>query len=120
MGGSSKSATTVATTQTDRRIGATDQAKVLTGGSTLREDTRTNITVRNTDAEVIKAALAGTKGLTSEALEFSTRQAEQGARLVETALAGTQQDLAGFQQLNKTVLYLGVAAVAVFAFAGRR
>lgn len=121
MGGKSSSSTSsttqVATTQIDKRIGAANQAKVLTGGSKLTEKSSTNITVRNTDAEVIKAALAGTRNLTAEALSFSGRQAEQQAKLTERAIEGTQGELQGLQSLLKsgTAIALVVGAVAIFA-----
>lgn len=109
MGGksSSKSYTTVSTEQTDRRIGATDNATVVAEGGQLtsnyRSDSQTNIKVERADADLVKASLgtggaagiidktlsrgfSGANGLVSTALEFSSRAADRDRKVVESAL----------------------------------
>lgn len=119
MGGSSKSdtKTSVTTTQTDRRIGATDEAVVITEGGQLSTQTDTTITVNSADAQVISAALAGAGASISQALEFSQRQSDSARMATEQAITGL---LERDQGPLRPVLLATTAIVAVVILFGAR
>lgn len=105
FGGTSKSdqRTTVTTTQTDRRIGASEGSLVAAEGST--------VTVTAADADLVGAALAGSRANLREALEFSSRAAERDRALVESALT----QAAGEAPALRSGLLLAVGAAGVVA-----
>lgn len=125
MGGSSSSSSDVE--QFDRRIGATDEAKVVTEGGRLVEntDTRTRVSIERAEAPVIKAALGaeGITGLIDRALSFSEARSDQERKTVEKVLT-SQAQLArdalqeGEESADtfKTALLASAALVALVAF----
>lgn len=128
MGGKSSSSSD--TLQTDRRIGATDSARVVTEGGQLREVNRTNIRVARADAPIIEAAIGegGAANVIETALSFSARRDDDVRRVVEKTIEGQAQLAAraleegeeGLASLRSMLLAGAAVAVAAVVFARGR
>ena len=110
MGGrsSSRSSQAVTTNQTDRRIGATDDATVITEGGSLTENT--SVEISSVDDRVVTAALDGAFGF-----------AEGQTELLENAILGQAEGVAGLNSvLRSSTIIAGLGLVAaVLIFRGR-
>lgn len=127
MGGRSESSSD--TKQIDRRIGATDSARVVTEGGQLREHNRTHIRIERADAPVIEAAIGegGASGIIDTVLAYSSRHDDDTRAVVERtldnqaqiAVRALEEGEEGLQSLRSMLLAGSAVAVAVAFFASR-